>query len=210
MPDRACLFALASAWLLAPPCGSSRGKDVRMPNGPLKLKPVVELIQSARQAGMALPDETHLSYPVPVPRPGGLAIDFLYCPCHFVAYQGLFLAPPAHAAQINAETGKCEELKAVTPAAYGRRDPPDRDLGKYEMPPGMKAEEFVAQQKRLYELYDQLLPAFAAGQQGASADVRKAAAEFQTLFARITEAPLQPYYQAVGKDFFDWLARAAR
>lgn len=176
-----------------------------------KLKPVTDLIQAARQAGMALPDETHQSYPIPVARGGGLAVDFLYCPCHFQAFKGLFIAPPAHAARIDGETAKLEGLKVVTAADYGQRQPPpDEYIGKYEMPPGMKPDEFTAQQKRLYELYDQVLPAFAAGQPSLPDDQKKAAAEFQTLFAKLTEAPLQPYYQVAGKDFFAWLTKVAR
>jgi hypothetical protein len=195
---------------LTPVSPLAHERDDRMALGVPTLKSVEDLILAARKTARALPDEMHQSYPVPVPGKDQLDVIFLYGTSRVVPAQGVFLLAPSYAARLRADTGQSQVLKAVTPEEYGQTAERNKWIGKYALPPGMSADEFVAEQKRLYHLYDALLPPFAAGQKTVTPVLKKAAGDFLTLFPRITEEPLQPYYRAAGKDWFDWLAKVSK
>jgi hypothetical protein len=133
----------------------------------------------------------------------------LYSPQRLVPFKGAFLLPPNYRALVDANTGQFVDLTAVSPADLGRADPEDKFLGVFNIPAGVTPEQYTADQARLYQLYDLLLPAFAAGRAAVPEQIKEAAAEFRGLFPRVAEPPLEPYYQAVGNAFFDWLARVA-
>jgi hypothetical protein len=71
----------------------------------------------------------------------------------------------------------------------------------------MTVYEYLDKRKRLFELYDNLLPEFAARAMRSTPAAHRQAAEFVALFSQLMEPPLIPYYQAVGKEFFDWVRR---
>ncbi len=136
---------------------------------------------------------------------------FLFCPMRSVPGQGRWLLPPTYLALVNAATAKFEKLAAVTPADFGRTDDPTKFLGNYLIPPpGMSTEDFLAQQRSLFAAYDRLLPHFAASDATPPLDLRRIASEFQTVFARLTEPPLAPYYRSTGSEFFAWLGNLSR
>jgi len=202
-----------AAWTLAlilgvasAPTSSGEGTS-SMPNG--TVKPVRELIALARQQpAQALPLETRQSYPIPVPRPDGLRIAFLYCTQ--VARPGVIrLIAPGHLAFLNAGTGRFDQMKKVSPRDFRQPHPPGEFIGEHTLGPGMTYEGYLAQQETLYSDYDVLLPAFASGATEAGSEVRAAAAAFQTTFERLAEKPLLPYYRVIGADFFAWLNRVA-
>jgi hypothetical protein len=171
------------------------------------LQSVVELIAIARRyPARALSPEHHQSYPIPVLTRAGLWVGFLYGKGIIVEPgEGLLLQAPTYLAWIDGETGALEEMKAVTAAALGLHQPEGEFLGRYLTLPERMAPEFLTWQLRLYQLYDALLPAFAAGQAEAAPEIAGAAGDFKRLFAKVTEAPLLPYYRAVGSAFFAWL-----
>jgi hypothetical protein len=176
-----------------------------MPNE--SVKPIRELISLARQQpAKTLPLETHQSYPIPVPRPDGLRVAFLFCTQ--VARPGsIRLVAPGHLAFIHAVTGKFEQVKKVRPRDFGQAHPEGEFIGEHTIEPGMTYEGYLAQQETLYRDYDVLLPAFAAGATQAGSDVKAAAVDFKVHFERLAEKPLLPYYRAIGRDFFAWLDR---
>jgi hypothetical protein len=137
-------------------------------------------------------------------------VAVLYCPALADRNVGLRLWPPAYCAYLRAETAQLEVLKEVAPGELGGEASEDKEIGVDVLPRGMSAGQYLGHKERLYQLYDLLLPPFAAGQEGPAADLRKLAAEFQSLFARLAEPPLQPYYRFVGQGFFAWLERVAR
>jgi len=174
-----------------------------------ELMSVVQLTTVARvyPAG-ALPAGTHQSYPIPLPDPKGLRMAFFFCRAEIVTPRaGLQLWPPSYVAFLNARTGKFQELRAVTPKEYGQRHAEDKPMGPYLTLPERMAPEFLTAQVRWCQAYDEIIPAFLAGLVKPAPEVRQSVAEFRALFPQVTEPPLLPYYQALGKEFFGWLNR---
>jgi hypothetical protein len=176
-----------------------------------ELKSVAKLIEFARRySGAVMPPMSHQSLPIPSPGMKGLRVAFLYCTATIIKpKEGLQMQTPAYVACLDAETGKFEEIKAIVPAEYGQKHQAGEVIGSCLTPPERLLPEYLTKQVKLFEAYDALLPPFAAGMAQVGAEVKKAAADFQTLFGQISEGPLAPYYQGVGKQFFDWLKKAA-
>jgi hypothetical protein len=177
---------------------------------PPELKSVVQLVKKARLYPCgALLALMHQSFPVPVPGPTGLQVAFFYGRGEVIApREGLKLFPPTYVAFLEAETGRFVELRAVAAGEFGL-PADDTVIGKYLSQGERLAAEFLTKEVKLYQAYDVLLPAFAAGSPVPASDVRKVAGEFNVLFPQVTEAPLQPCYQALGKAFFAWVNRVA-
>ena len=168
------------------------------------------LIDAARaQLIRVLAAETHQSFPVPVLDPKGLRIAFLYCPAIRV-HAGFQLLAPEHLAVTSAATGKLEEWRAVAPDRFSQPHVRGELIGAWNMlPDGRTLDQFYAMYGRLELAYDTLLPRWAAGETGAPTHVTRMAAEFRRLFPQVTEQPLRPYYDALGKAFFTWLEELA-
>jgi hypothetical protein len=183
-----------------------------MPKELPKMTSIVQIIKAAAlYPTVAMPDENHPSYPIPTPGAEGLRIAFLYCSAAIVEPQkGLQMKPPKYIAFFQAETGMFDELKAFIAEEWDLNPTQETWLGNYLTLPERQAPEFLTKQIRLYQSYDLLMVPFASGQAFLSDKERKAAIEFKALFEEISEKPLLPYYQAVGKQFFTWLDRFAR
>jgi hypothetical protein len=168
---------------------------------------IKQLSEGARPLVAAtLPVETHQSYAMPVVRGGKLRLRFLFCPSIVKPNVGLLLQPPSHVLEIDGDTGSLVELRATSPRDLEQSDDPQKVIGRYDMlPDGRTPEQFLEMQARLYALYDALLPAFAAGRTPGDEARAKQAREFLTLFPKVTEQPLQPYYRVAGAEFFRWL-----
>jgi len=175
-----------------------------------QLTKIKTIIDEAVSRSMTLPDETRKSAPIPVRGAKNLEIVFLFSPSRLSPKEGAFLSAPTHRMTLNAQTGKFEGLKAIKPADLGVADKPGQEIGLYQQPAGVTVDEAIARQNRLYELYDILLPPFAAQRANLSEEQRKFAVEFQKLFPQVTEPPLEKYYRTVGKEFFNWIDQAAR
>ncbi len=171
---------------------------------PLQAMNVKDAIQTARNHARALPDEYRQSYPIPVKDGRHPQLVFLYCNAVLKPGTGQYLYPPSHRAVVDAG-GKFEKLEAISPQRLGVAHEADKALGVHTAPKGLAPEQALKKQERLYQLYDRLLPAFATGETG----VKEEAAEFRELFVLLAEKPLEPYYRAVGKEFFHWLDLAA-
>jgi hypothetical protein len=173
-------------------------------------KPVVEISREARSHARVLPVETRQSYPVPGHGPKkNLRIAFFYCTQNVVPFQGALVLPPSHRAYLDAATGTFEELKAVSPMDFGRNDDPATFLGVAKPSDGVTSEDFPALEERFYHLYDLVLPVFAGGRTKVAPAALKEVAEFRSLFGRLSEIPLRPYYASEGKEFFAWLAQVS-
>lgn len=177
----------------------------------MALLSVQKLIAAAGRPAAALPVQTHRSFPIPVHAPEGQRIVFLFCPSSISMEEGLRLLPPEYVAELDPATGRLLRMRAVTPADFGRSDPADEFLGCYDMLPGGRTpEQYHELHRNLLAAYDVMLPVFAAKPRRVSPQERQAARAFRTLFPQVTEQPLQPYYQVLGRDFFAWLEETAR
>lgn len=175
------------------------------------LVPIKGLIGEARAHAFSIPIEARQSFPIPLPTADGFKVVFLYSMQILEPGTGrAILCAPTHQTFVDPEAGKFEELRAISPREFGLDHEPGAIIGDYALPAGMSSEQFLQEQERLYELYDRLLPPFAARQRKATEEVVQAARQFLALFPRIAEPPLMPYYRAAGAEFFAWLAEAAR
>jgi hypothetical protein len=144
------------------------------------------------------------SFPIPVLLPGRLNIVLLYCRPVFRPPHPEKLFPPEYLLTLHA-TGEFVELRPVTPREFGQSHKPEEIIGAYALPAGMTSDQVLQATDRLYRLYDLLLPGFYARPMSAGQEIIKAAKEFKELFRLLSEAPLQPYYRFLGKDFFNWI-----
>ena len=69
----------------------------------------------------------------------------------------------------------------------------------------MTSDRYHRELARLNEVYDVVLPEFGARQSAVSPEVASAAKKLRELFGLLSEAPLKPYYDSLGKDFFAWI-----
>jgi hypothetical protein len=176
-----------------------------------QFKPIRELFALAREKAVrAFPLETHQSYPVPVLGPQGLTIAFLFGPQRAVAGKGSYLAPPRTIMALHATSGDLAEMRKITPEDLGLPRPQNDSLGLDAMPPGMTEDEFLAQQDRLHDAYDALLPSFARKDKKPTPEVKQAADRFKAAMPVVLEQVLMPYYAAVGREFFTWLDAMSR
>lgn len=148
--------------------------------------------------------------PIPVIHRGGLQIVFLFCPALALPKQPVKMAPPQYMLTLNAVTGEREEFHAVTSKDFGLSHQRNELVGTFAIPDGMTVDEFSQKLDRLFEIYDELLPAFVQNEITPSDDIKKATDEFQQLFGIVSEPPMLPYYRAAGKEFFAWVDRFSR
>ncbi|MCP3952593.1 MAG: hypothetical protein GY697_10320 [Desulfobacterales bacterium] len=169
---------------------------------------IVSLIRSAsRYTGGSLPCN-YQSYPVPFPTVRGLWVAFLYAKAEIVEpQQGLCIKPPQYIAFYSAQTGRFEELKQFQPQEYGLPAAADEWIGRCLTPAERMAPEFLTEQIKLYQFFDDLLPPFSDDPPRTDAGTPAAAAAFKEQFDRLAEQPLMPHYKGVGSHFFKWLKK---
>jgi hypothetical protein len=207
MSGRAGVASLAALLCFAAGIPAQASDDTPRKEESRTMPSVKQLSENARALVAAtLPVETHQSYPIPVVRGGTLRLRFLFCPSIVKPNIGLLLQPPTHVLEIDGRSGSLVELRATSPHDLEQSDDPQKVIGRYDMlPDGRTPGQFLEMQARLYALYDALLPAFAAGRTPGDEARAKQAREFLTLFPKVTEQPLQPYYRVAGAEFFRWL-----
>lgn len=176
--------------------------------GSTKVMKTEELFDLARvQAGEFLPDEAGQSFPIPIIHPNGAKFIFLFYLSHN-SPNGSQIYPPDYLVRINLSTGKAEERKAVVPSDFAQSYNTNEPIGIFVLPDGMSVYEYLDKRKRLFELYDILIPEFAMKQPTSNLNTKKYAVEFIGLFSTLREPPLTAYYSAIGKEFFDWVKRS--
>jgi hypothetical protein len=177
--------------------------------GKPKFESVEVMRDSARAHADSLPIEYRFSLPIPAEPGAKLKVAFLFSLSRLAPGYGAWMLPPSYRVLMDAQTAGFIVLESVTPETFGRHDPPNEFLGAFNLPPGMTGDDYKAQEARLFEVYDLLLPEYAAGS-AASREIKYLADEFVNLFAAVMEPPLAPYYEAAGKQFFAWLRRTRR
>lgn len=179
-----------------------------MPAGPLSFVKLWELSQ-LYGAGLVGP-QTRQSYPLPIRADGRLVAALLYYTGMVESPdKGYQVWPPRFLATLDAMTGRVLALKAVTPASFRLRHAPEKPLGNYLSPPERIGETFLTGQAQMMQALDVLVAAYAFPATTVTPPVREAARRFLQLFPTISESPLQPYYEAMANDFFDYTRQAA-
>lgn len=159
-------------------------------------------------AAQALPG-LFQSYPMVFRTQAGLRVAIFFYPAAVGKPEdGFEVRPPTYTVTLNAISGRLEEIRACAPIEFHLDHPTDKPLGKYLSPAHRANAEFLTRQAKWYQAYDGLISAFQEAAHRPTRPDAALAAEFLDLFPQVTEAPLAPYYRAVGKEFFDWLAQA--
>lgn len=197
-------FVFADDAAAAPPQGGreevqggvSRGVS---PGGGQFIMKTADLAKLARRrTAEIVSEQSRQSFPIPVIRKGELHVLFLYYPGLVEVYA------PRYLLSLQANS-MFDELRAVTSKDFEQSHRADELIGTYESPPGLTLEQYLAKLDRLNQVYDVLMPEFGAARSEVSPEVMSAAKEFTELFDLLGEAPLKPYYDFLGGDFFAWI-----
>jgi hypothetical protein len=174
------------------------------------MKNFSDLTRLARTLVMdVVPEESRQSLPVVVGVNQVLQVAFMFCPA--LARPGVTkLAPPHYVAWLDAGTGALSSLKQVTPSFFAQPHGKDDLIGEFRLPEGMNVDQYLAQRDRLFQLLGQLAPLWATDPAAKRRDLQASAQEFLRLFGSLSEAPLTPYYYALGSEFFNWVRALAK
>ncbi len=172
------------------------------------LLPISKVIEQARLHPLAvMPKYTHQSFPIPV-RGGrrGLQMYFLYCPAKIEDPQkGLSLWSPKYLAILDAYTGQMNEIRKISTGELGPRHSSDQHLGYCRTPGQAMEDEHLLKLANWYQAFDIISPLFVARSYGLTAEEQEVARKLTKLNADLFEPPLNIYYQAVGREYYDWL-----
>jgi hypothetical protein len=151
-----------------------------------------------------------VSLPVPVRRKGQPQVAFMVCRYSFSA-KGAWMWPPYKIIWFDPVNGDYITEADVLPADFGQTDSVDKRMERDIALPSNMADRLDDLRERLFELYDILFEAWANKYSTTSHDkLQSAAREFLRIFDQISEKPLRPYYNALGRDWFEWLRELAR
>ena len=168
---------------------------------------VVKAREQARlYVGPLLREHGHHALPLPGLRGGALSICVLLCRAEILEPgAGLSLWPPAHAAWFSAADARLDRIVKVSPADFGRSDPPDQPLGQLASPADRVGDAYLTQLARTLQALDRLLDPFARSVPTSASEVAPDVATLRASLSEVLEPPLFPYYQSVGERFFAWL-----
>lgn len=150
------------------------------------------------------------SYPIPVYYKKQIQISYMVCRYRFSA-QGAWIWPPDMVEWFDPVSGLRTAKAAVSPADFGQTDSVDKKMERDIALPSNMADRLDDLRERLFELYDILFEAWANKYSTTSHDkLQSAAREFLKIFDQISEKPLRPYYNALGREWFGWLRELAQ
>lgn len=182
---------------------------------PAVLKPPTEpqpmeslTLLALRKVSSAIPMSRHQSFVVPSVRDGRLKVLFMYCPAG-PSPKGREILAPEYLETVDAITGRLDELVTVTPRSLGQPGEINDVLGYVPMPAGMTPDRYMERRSRMLACMDRLVKPFFAGRRDLDEEQRRAAVEFRSLWAALSESALAPYYESVGKPWFEWVRRVS-
>jgi len=161
-----------------------------------------------RETAGLLSNSVRQSLPLIARHNGKVCLAVILLPSTLRAPEGTRVWPPTHVTFYDVSNSELVELLAVTPSFFGQTHPEDESLGLANLPEGLDYDTYLDLRRTLFEAYDRLLPAFAADAQRLSQEESQAAATFRTLFPRLREASMQPYYEHLRQGFAQWLDNA--
>ena len=177
-----------------------------------QFKSVVELKQlAAREITHFEGGGPRLSFPVTTHRQGKPLIAFMIY--HYGFRPGLVrMSPPYEVVWFNPASGELIAKTAVSPADFGQTHPANEPLPewKFSMPPGMTTGSYAELHNHFFALYDVLFEVWATNPSTRSSALQSAAREFLKIFDQISEPPLRPYYDALGREYFEWVRALAK
>jgi hypothetical protein len=151
------------------------------------------------------------SLPVPTRRQGQLLIAIMFYPA-MIKPGPVEMWPPDEVAWLDPTSGKLIASAEVSPVDFGQTHLANEPFPEWEfsLPPGMTVQSYEELHEHFFALYDVLFEAWATNPSTRSAALQSAAREFLKLFDQINEPPLRPYYDALGREYFEWVQILAK
>ena len=156
--------------------------------------------QTARAAIQDLSEQHRLSLPFPAKVEGRYWIGFL-------VYQAIprhakpsVIYPPVHLVCLDPASLALHKRISILPSGVVASHSPRESIGEYGIPAGMGYQDYLDAANRLSKLVPSLCNRM--NRPDEKPDLSPEGAQYQRLFQLLAEAPLKPYYQHFGRDFF--------
>lgn len=170
--------------------------------------PMLSITQLEAAARVGLPDAgIACSTVLPIVSGALYAAAFTF-PCRLVPPAPTFY-PPSRVLTLDVHTGKILKTTEVEPRDLGPDLPKDQPLPDAKHAWGYRWD--AAQP--LFAKRDAIAPsvwqAFARGDKSVDAGLQADALELKRLLRELSQPPLFPYYEGLGRSFFSWIAAVA-
>jgi hypothetical protein len=163
---------------------------------------LVKLAGTSPARWRGIPREASQSYPVPIKVDGELRLAFLFYRKRVAPPADPIITVPRNLLQVTWAAGTIAAVMKLPEGFFKLPVPDDGVLGPYKLAPEITIPIWHDKRAALFALYDQLLPAY---EQGVPLD-DALQQQFWAAFEELVEQPLLPYYQALGRDFFNWIS----
>lgn len=145
------------------------------------------------------------SWPIPDHHQGELRYVFFY----YAAFgpppaKSFKLYPPSWAVWILAADASIHQLRHVEPKQIGIDAKPGEPFATHAWPAQWTVEEADQKRKDLLAAYDPVVELWESGRRITGPDA-KIVEDFRGKFAELTQPPLLPCYQVLGREFFQWV-----
>lgn len=146
------------------------------------------------------------SYPIPVKTREALHVVVL-CYREGPLRTPEILFPPHHKAVVDAATCELVEEGPCVPRDFGVAQSPKTPIEGFGIDPNLSADEYWRRVDRTKEIAPAVWELYDTGSTALGETSRALVREYDLCFRSTLKAPLLPYYEAVAKDFLDWVAR---
>jgi len=191
--------------------GASIIRSKSMENSKKRFKSFAEFPKLLGEQDPPLDGGERRSLPVPARRQNQFLIAIMSCPASIRPDPVPIMWPPSEVAWLDPTSGKLITSVKVSPADFGQTHSVNKPL-KWEedKQADISVESFLDLEDRLFALYDVLFEIWATNPSTRSSALQSAAREFLKIFDQISEPPLRPYYDALGREYFEWVRALAK
>ena len=176
----------------------------------MKIWSARELLEIAgATSSQVLPDETARSLPLATRSGSSVTVVILYYKESVIPREEI-VYPPHRIMVLDAVSGEILRFERCSPRDLGVNKPAGVPEEGFGLDPEMSADEFWEKVDRFLDLSQIVWEVFALGTTTVDWKTAIVLREYYSLFRQIAKKPLMPYYQAVAKDFLDWLSRMSK
>ncbi len=176
----------------------------------MKIRPARELLEIARAtSSQVLPFQTARSLPLATRSGSTVKVVILYYKESVIPKKEI-VYPPHHIMVLDSVSGEIVRFESCSPKDLGVNKPAGVPEEGYGLDPEMSADDFWEKVDRFLDLSRTVWEVFALGTTTVDWKTAIVLREYYSLFRQIAKKPLMPYYQAVAKDFLDWLNRMSK
>ena len=169
------------------------------------LKPAAEIIKAATNLSCCCTGQTE-SLPVPTNKNEDKETLQIIVLHHTTGkFSEERIAPPDLAVTVDAVTAEVVEARSCTPQDFGVDQKPEFVIEGFDLDENLTGQQFLAMKERLLEISSEVWEMYDKGLTNLTVEQGDVLREYDELFRQISIAPLRPYYQSIGGDFFQWI-----